>query len=317
MFAKFLSDCIQSSASFEDFDQDKCSKATKLADDWIQSLRNLANINWASGVVLAAVIIGALVGMVTVPFATIPLLLFTLTANIGITAFLLELVNQMEANKDDIICGLYTSGSVDAAVETMGNLLNLLIVAVNPPAGIGVALVRIALWLLSGDTLNYLFTSAAKGAFPNATCTCAEDFLCWTFDTDLEGWSVSDQSGGTVEITWQAPGVMHLVTGSPSDFAHTIFEAPTISYLVQPGDEFIFNFTVDPVPYGMLLWITAAGVRTLHSFSASTIVDHILCTVWPLTFWEGQTITRIEVAVNKAGGGTWDITQAGLNCTCP
>lgn len=299
------------------FEADRCAKATKMADDWITSLNNLGTTNWIAGVLGAAAIVAALVGLITVPPAVIPLLLFALTANIGITAFLVELANELEANKAEVICILYTSDSVDAIVQNMSQLLSSLILVINPPAGIGRGLATIALWLLNADTLTYLFTSQAIGAYPSADCSgCVTPTECFDFEAELSllGWIVTDQTGGSVELSVQATG-MQVVTGSPSDTVHTVFSSPPVSYEIQAGDEFIILYTTDPVPYGRHLWLTLDSVRTLVA-SDGTIVDHLVCAPVDLTPYAGQVCTDIEISINRFGGGTWVIRRAGFNCPC-
>jgi len=299
------------------FEADRCAKATKMADDWISSLNNLGTTNWIAGVLGAAAIVAALVGLITVPPAVIPLLLFALTANVGITAFLVQLANALEDNREEVICILYTSDSAEQIVQNISELLSGLILIINPPAGIARAIAAIALWLLNADTLVYLFSAQAISAYPSADCSaCVVETECFDFEISqsLSGWAVIDQTGGSVSLAIVAEG-MEVQTGAPTDTAHTIFSSPVMNYVIQSGDEFIILYTTDPVPYGRHLWLTLDGVRTLVA-SDGTIVDHLVCAPVDLTAYAGAVVSDVEISINRAGGGTWIIRRAGFNCLC-
>lgn len=158
----------------DEYDADKCAKANKLTDDWIASVRNLGVIQWSSGVATAALIIGCLVGVVTVPPAAIPILLLFLTANQTITALFLELANEMQAHRDDIVCGFYEGDTVETVISLQADTLDSLISLIPGSSLVSEVLKQVALWLCNSDTVSFLFTSTAKGAYPDADCSgCA------------------------------------------------------------------------------------------------------------------------------------------------
>ena len=161
-----------------DYDTDKCAKATKLANDWIASVRNFGATSWVGGVIGAVAIIACLVGAITVPPATIPLLLFALTANQLATALLIELANEMDGAKDEIICIFYEGETVDAIISLQADLLDGLIALIPGGGAAGEFLLQVALWLCNSDSLQFLFTAAAKGQYSTADCSgCGcEDF---------------------------------------------------------------------------------------------------------------------------------------------
>lgn len=158
----------------EAYDVDKCRKANKMADDFIQTLRNIALGNWVTGVIGAAVIIACLVGLITVPYVVVPTLLFALTANIGITAFITEFANQLESHKSEFVCILYEGDTVEIIITQLAEFFDIVIALIEAPEAIAAALLSIALWLMNGDTLNALFSSVAAGVYPDADCSECE-----------------------------------------------------------------------------------------------------------------------------------------------
>lgn len=300
------------------YDADKCAKANQMIDDWIASLDRLGNTSWTTGAIGAAIILACLVGVITVPPAVIPLLLFALTANQTLAAFIIQLENQLVEHRSEAVCILYTGDSVTAIISSIADLLDALIALIPGSGTVATILRSVALWLLSGDTLNLLFTSQARNNFPAADCSdCATTVTCFEFETEqsLLGWSVIDQTGGTVALSVVGQG-MQIVTGSPTNAQNTVISSPLVAYTIQTGDQFVILYTADPVPYGRALWMTLDGVRT-EIINEGTIVDHLLCASVPLTAHAGKVVSDIEIAINRAGGGTWVIRRAGFNCACP
>lgn len=299
------------------YDADKCAKANKIVDDFIASLENFANTNWTVGVIGAAVILGCVVGLITVPAATIPLLLFALTANVGITALLLQFKVLVGDNKQDLVCILAEGDNIVNIIELAADFFDTLIALIPGSGTLAVVIRSIALWLLNADTLGYLFTGNAAEVYPDADCSaCATELECFDFEAeqDLLGWVVTDETGGSVDLTIVAQG-MQVSTGAVTDSLHTVFSSPSLNYTIQTGDIFYILYTNDPVPYGRTLWMTLDGIRTVV-ISEGTIVDHLVCAPAPLESFVGQVVTDIEISINRFGGGTWIIRRAGFNCPC-
>lgn len=183
----------------EDYDTDKCRKATKIVDDFVDSLNNLGNISWGTGAIGVVAVLAAIVGLITVPPVAIPLLLFALTANVGITALVIELSNEVEANREDLICLLYEGENVQFILNSVSDFFDVIIAAIAPAAALGIALKSIAMWLMSGDTLNFLFSASAANLYPNADCSCAScenpEEHTWDFTLDSDGWVWSCEGG--------------------------------------------------------------------------------------------------------------------------
>jgi hypothetical protein len=154
----------------EDYSADKCAKATKIVNDLIATLEQMTQVNWAVGVIGAAAILACLVGLITVPEVVVPLLLFAMVGNVGIVTALNLTREYITENKDDFICILYEQESVEGVIDATASLLAAALVALGIGEALGVVVTQIILWLLNGDTLGTLFTSGAKGIYPNAEC---------------------------------------------------------------------------------------------------------------------------------------------------
>ena len=156
------------------YDRDKCAKANKIVDDYIATMRNIALTSWVTGAIGAAGIVGALVGVITLPAVVIPLLLFALVANQTLVLALNALAEAIEENKNDLICILYEGETIIAVTEGINEFLDDLITSIPAASGIAVIVKSVALWLIGSDVLNMLFTNAAIDAYPDASCACQE-----------------------------------------------------------------------------------------------------------------------------------------------
>lgn len=190
----------------EDYLADKCQVATLIVNQLIESLRNMGAVNWATGVIGAAVILACLVGLIVVPEAAIPVLLFALVGNIGITTALLSLADQIETDKEAWICVLYTGDNIETLTGLLADLLDSAIALIAVSGTIGAAIKVIALTLLNGDTLGALFSGAAHQAYPDADCTACEDCSDEIIFESSDGGFVGDidpiSNAGTGSVEW-------------------------------------------------------------------------------------------------------------------
>jgi len=156
----------------EEYDADKCAKATKIISDLVVSLTNMAALQIGVGAIGALVILGCLVGLIVVPEATIPLLLYAMVGNVGITTALGLLANYIDENRDYFICILYTNDNIEAMIGLIAEGLDIGIALIEVEGAVAIAIKSICMWLLNGDTLGVLLTSDAKLLYPEADCTC-------------------------------------------------------------------------------------------------------------------------------------------------
>lgn len=202
------------------YDADKCAKATKIVTDLIATLTNMAALNIGVGAIGALLILGCLVGLIVVPEATIPLLLFAMVGNVGVTTALGLLANYINDNKLDFICILYQNDNLETMVNLLSDALDVAIAAIAVEGAVAVAIKSIALWLTNGDTLGVLLTTGAKDIFPTADCL---DCTCPRFSenalgteghiTAVDGWSVTIEAGFDHTGRYDADVLVYMDTG--------------------------------------------------------------------------------------------------------
>lgn len=301
-----------------EYDADKCAKATKMANDFIASIENFATVNWATGVVGAGVILACLVGLITVPYATIPLLLFALCGNIGITAALSAFADELQNRRQDLICILYEGDTVEIIIVEIAEFLDLVIAFIDPVAAIGLALKNIALWLMNGDTLNALFSSAAKQAYPDADCSsCEEDVLCWFFTEGLDGFTYRQNfatwifGGGSLE--WLNLGAA-IQNGFGNPGYSGMISPEFGPYTIQTGDVIcvqISNYSSSN-NYSEFVGAIING----QEVELSTTFGHLSqgAEEFSLEAYVGQDITQILLGWYYDGTFWVHIDSIGINC---
>lgn len=184
------------------FDTDRCNKASKLVDDWGHTLINIGQVAWFQSALGIAFLLACFVGLITVAPEAIPIALFLLLTIEGLTAGCLALGNAILDNKADVVCAIYNHETVEDALVAVSNLIADLIAIIDPGEGVALALKRVALLLLSVDTLNKLFTSTDKGAYTDYDCSgCAGIVLGYLgFGTIVEnGLNVVEIASDTTE----------------------------------------------------------------------------------------------------------------------
>jgi hypothetical protein len=133
-------------------------------------------------------------------------LLFALCGNVGITAALSAFADELQNRRQDLICILYEGDTVEVIITQMAEFLDVVIATIDPVVAIGIALKNIALWLMNGDTLNALFSSAAKQAYPDADCSsCEEIELTLRFQDAAGEWQIIPNFVWGEEYSFVAP----------------------------------------------------------------------------------------------------------------
>lgn len=307
-------------SDIEAYDADKCRKANKIADDLIDTLTNLGNVNFVSGVIGAVVILGAIVGLIAVPAAAIPLLLFALTANVGITAVVLELKNEVVTNRDDLVCLLYQGDNVENTLNSVSDFFDVLVATVAPEAALAVAVKSIALWLMSGDTLNALFSAQAMGVYPDATCECVSGCeepiqITWEFPTDSNGWEWSQLVGSTAltDGTWYDPFNALTVFIRPGESGQPCVQRWTSPVGCYLGDTFEVGLSAAASPSGLVARSIVHYTDDTETNEIFTSSFNTLNTVYAVDIDPLKTIEWVAVEWEYDGiSGSFDF-QSYLN----
>ena len=95
-----------------------------------------------------------------------------------------------------------------------------------------------------------------------------------------------------------------------------VIQKDGMSIEVMSGDVWSFCFTADPTSWGALFTLYFSDDTNVELENAGTIVDHVAVRCYDLTDYVGKTVKKFEWGINRAGGGTWDISAIGMNCNC-
>lgn len=299
------------------YQQDKCEMANLMIDNIITQLRAFSFLPLVNSTALAALVAASVFGIITLPVTIIPLIVAMMII-LGTSAFYLDqFADYMADNREEWVCALFQADSSEGAITAVVELIQTGIAFLSITGPIAVAVKAIVLALFNSDTVNKLFQYTAHAIYEGADCSsCVSTEGCFDFEAeqDLLGWTVIDQSGGTVDLSIVTDGML-LETGNPSDTQHTVFSSPLMNYTVQAGDEFNICFLSDPVPYGMVL-IVVLDNEDVTLENSGTIVDHITDVTYSINAYEGQVLSDVRISINRAFGGTWTIRRIGVNCLC-
>jgi len=314
-------------ADEDEYTADKCRKAMKIVNDLITTLDNLGTINWLSGITLAVVLVGCFVGIITVPYVTIPLLLFALTANVGITTALVAMEGYITDNKEEWVCYLTNNDSVPAILNAVSAGLVVAVAALNFETTIGLAVSSIVLWLLNVDVLGILFNAQAKLQYPDADCEfcieCGITFV-WDGNDDDFGWSLSNIVGGTPTLEVDQPDYYTLIrhSGGGGEWHYNfISDELTEPYTIREGDTLDMHCFVNQT--ASLYWgfVTSenpeGGQYGLFVPFGSGTANGAIDTSSDLSEWVGQTVTKLGVYVSAAPDYELGFAIASYGFVCP
>lgn len=180
--------------SMEDYRQYKCEIANLIVDGIIKTMRGMSIFTaiLSLGQVIAAGIAAGTAGTVIIltPLGFVALVaavLAVLAAGLGSTTLLFNLADEIEANRQEIVCRLYSSGNtetaINSAIDGLEELFSAAILAAGIPGALeGAAaafLGTVAANLINSDTLNQLFTLIADVSYAGADCSeCGTDSDC-------------------------------------------------------------------------------------------------------------------------------------------
>lgn len=211
--------------TLEDYDADKCAKVNKFVDDWETTFRNLGTYAWYQSLAGLAVLAACFVGVIVVPYAAIPTILFILLATEGLSAGFIALANYISDNREDLVCTLYATPGVEGAIIALSAFLTIAIAFISPVGAVAIALKQIALAVVSTDSLNYLYSTVAMDVYPDADCGDCEG-PCTSgveidFSTGVSGFAIVEEDGcqeasGTPSFTAESGYCRMFATGTPS-----------------------------------------------------------------------------------------------------
>lgn len=279
---------------------DKCQVANLVVDGAIASLRGLGALGVFNYIAVAGLIVLAITGAIIFPPAFIPIA----CAAIGVLALEVTVLtlaaNEMQTHREELVCMLYNSDSVESALAVVADFVDGLIATLDLTGPKGMAVKQIILLLINGDTLNQLFSKVAHLSYPDADCAYCDD-NCFTFDSDLNEWSYQSSfagwgtSGG--DLTWESPGVMRQHSGAST--AYTGAMSPLIDYTIQDGDaiEYVIESASVYSSYSSYIGAVIDGVET--QVQSDTGIISASAYQVDLSPYAGQVLSRIYIGWGK------------------
>lgn len=187
--------------TLEEYQLDKCQMANLIFDGVIGSLQGLGALGVFNWVVLAGLIVLAITGAIIFPPAFIPIAGAALGFLAAEVTILAVVASEMQSNRQAWVCALYEADGVQAALETIAELMDLAIAAAGGTGPVAVAIKTILLLLFNGDTLNQLFTKTAHLVYPDADCSSCEGDCSFSGWGEMEFGAVTDGAFETCGVT--------------------------------------------------------------------------------------------------------------------
>jgi len=200
-------------ADLAEYRLSKCQIANGIVDGWIGTLRNFAAFGVFNYIALAGLIVLALVGAIVFPPSFVPLAaaaLGVLSVNIAILSVVAD---EIESNREDIICWMIQSDSTEAIIALIADFIDVVIANLSVSSPIGLAIKTIALLVINGNTLNQLFKLTAHLQYPDADCSACEDDICLDC---LTRFTLLEEPYETLHVQGTAYGVVGLDEGGYS-----------------------------------------------------------------------------------------------------
>lgn len=178
--------------TWEEYLLNKCQVANLVFDGWITTLSGLSLLTVFNATVLGGLLGLAFAGMISFPPAAIPIMIAALIA-LGVeVAVLHSIADELNSNKADIVCQLYTSSTVESMVAILADAVDAAIATLSLSGPIGSAAKTVALLLVNSDTLSQLISGVAGISYPDADCSaCNCPTFTYTFAPGQPEWDLT------------------------------------------------------------------------------------------------------------------------------
>lgn len=211
----------------------KCQAANYVFDQYVGSIRNWGGLFGLTGGLTIAVIVGLL--LLTVPPVGLTAILSALGIlfgiDVGLFANFTEVANDLEDNRDDIICQLYQSTDTGEAKTILTTETDEVIDNLDLPVLAAPALKSACSNILWNDNLKVLFERTVSILDYSATTDCSAcegEYEC------VYGEVLSDNGTTIVIAAAPAPGgylAGFTIPDGPKDIVTSLVEGP----MVTPG----------------------------------------------------------------------------------
>lgn len=158
-----------------DYLANKCQVANGIFDGALSALSILSTITFTSVTSLAVILGLALAPILPFPPVAIPVMIGLLVGLAGFYAAFGLIKDELENNRESIVCDLYNSNTVETMTSVFADALDAAIAQIGVPSTVGVLLKSAALLLVNGNTLNQLQSGiAGYVVYSDADCTSCE-----------------------------------------------------------------------------------------------------------------------------------------------
>lgn len=306
--------------TLEEYDADKCRTAAALVSAWIQGLRNLASLNFASSVGLTLVVIAAIPGLIVLPEFMIPILIAAAAGQVGINAGLTALADGLTDSYDDIVCALYNAGGTVAALSDVAAILQNVVVALGVTAITGAALRTIAMLLLNTDTVDRLF-NMSQGIGEDHDCSgCLSCGEFWGFDSDLEGWTglttqcfgITSSASASVNAS---AGAMVMTAPNVGSLNRVTATSPALGLEVSATTALRLKYTVTTNNGYLNVNLVLASAGCVNAVAGNRVPDDYDET-FDLSAYEGDVIESVELSFNNTINQQVNVSMDEVELVC-
>lgn len=162
-------------STVEEYKLSKCRLAHQTVDGVAATLRGLGAITVFNIITLGGLVLVAIASSIVFPPSAIPALLAAMLLLTGGLAVLVTLGDLITDNREELICALYTSDTVEGMIIGVEAIMTTIVVALPVATALQIVAKGIAMMFFNSDTLNGMMTYTAALGYPDEEC----DFCNW------------------------------------------------------------------------------------------------------------------------------------------
>jgi hypothetical protein len=312
-----------------DYLQYKCEVANLIIDGVLKAMRTMGALTslLAVGQVIAATVAAATAGTIIILpplgfLAVVAAVVAVLAAGFVSTELLLTMADELEAERQDIVCRLYESANTLEAVSSTIDGLEIIISAAIVAGGIPGPLTATASTFLgtivakffNSDTLNQLFTLVADINYAGADCSTCGTVVGCPFEFQFGSGTIF-YDGQLSTLTAELSGGFYILNATVHETGESEFSNWCVEFVAAPGIECSSaNFNRE------LYWSSA----DVYNFGTEQFdFNHNPGTCFPplaqdlpimgFAFTSDAPFT-VELRVNGAVGGTTEAPSVSTAC---
>jgi hypothetical protein len=285
-----------------EYDSYRCKAATKIFDDYLATLRNWGGLSGLVGGLTVAVMIG--LSLLTIPPLGLTILLAALgtifATDVALFVNLTLIANNLDENRDSIICDIYNSETTEEAVSVLRDAATLVVVELEL-TGLEATFLAVTNNLISNEAMSVLIVKdEAINALPEADCSdcnpsevlmvidvtiCVAEIIAGDFTEGVEttvdscvgNYFGSSRAGHNLAVApgFAGPNRRVTITGTSGSAASTVFVILVDDGVPDAGEEYTLAelLTVDWEINGLQVCRTAPG--NTDDFTITYVVEEL------------------------------------------